>query len=47
MWLLCYSTQYNTYYYYNTNSKKSYWACSNNVAYTYKNGTKKKFPIRI
>ena len=47
MWLLCYSSQYRSHFYYNTNSKKSYWACGRNVAYTYKKGKKKKFPIRI
>ena len=47
MWLLCYSTQYGSHFYYNTNSKKSYWACGKNVAFTYKKGKKKKFPIRI
>ena len=33
MWLLCYSKQYTSYFYYNTNSKKSYWACGRNVLY--------------
>ena len=47
MWLLCYSNQYNSYFYYNTNSKKSYWACGKNVAFTYKKGKKKKFPIKV
>ena len=47
MWLLCYSTQYGSHFYYNTNSKKSYWACGKNVAFTYKKGKKKKFPIMV
>ena len=46
MWLLCYSTQYSRHYYYNTNSKKSYWAGSNNTAFTLKKGKIKKFPIK-
>ena len=45
MWKLYYSKNKKNYYYYNTNSKKSYWACSKNVAFTFKRGKWKKFPI--
>ena len=47
MWKLYYSKTKKTYYYYNTNSQKSYWRCSANMAYTIKKGKIKKFPIRF
>ena len=47
MWKLYYSKNKKNYYYYNTNSKKSYWRCGINMAYTIKRGKWKKFPIKI